>query len=66
MGGIILTGSIPKLDFLTAAATICAPVDMKEAELEMGRHLNNFYQHALGNKIWEILLENRDMLEKEL
>ena len=31
MGGIILTGAIPKLNFLTAAATISCPVDMVKA-----------------------------------
>ena len=56
MGGIILTGSIPKLDFLTGAATICAPVDMEKSTAEMGRHMNNLYQHTLGKSVWEILL----------
>ena len=66
MGGIILTGSIPKLPFLTAGATICTPVDCKKTEIEMRRNCFNMYQHNLGNIIWNLLLENKDQLQDEL
>lgn len=35
MGGIVLTGAISKLNFITAAATISCPVDMVKATKHM-------------------------------
>ena len=35
MGGIVLTGSMPKLNFLTAVVIICTPIEPIKAKEEM-------------------------------
>lgn len=61
MGGIVLTGSIPKLDFLSAAVILCTPLEPNKSRLEMA----DFYKRVLGNKLIGMWEDNAEMLTPE-
>ena len=61
MGGIILTGSMPKLNFLTAAVIMCTPIEPIKSRTEMC----DLYKRGFGHKLIEMWLSNKEVLAPE-
>ena len=61
MGGIVLTGSMPKLNFLTAAVIMCTPIEPIKAKEEMAE----IYQDGFGTKLIGMWLDNKEVLTPE-
>jgi len=65
MGGSILAHAIPKINYMTAAVTVCALVDYAKACANMRDNCYGFYDHHMGSYFFstmqDTLAEDEDL-----